>query len=55
MDVAELGAGESIHLSNLQLPAGVVLVALKHGDDKEVVSIHAPHGPAADEEESAAE
>ncbi|WP_248886311.1 50S ribosomal protein L25/general stress protein Ctc [Acidithiobacillus acidisediminis] len=55
VDVAELGAGESIHLSNLQLPAGVVLVALKHGDDKEVVSIHAPHGPAADEEESAAE
>ena len=55
VDVAELGAGESIHLSNLQLPAGVVLVALKHGDDKEVVSIHAPHGPAGDEEESAAE
>ncbi|MEY2343129.1 50S ribosomal protein L25/general stress protein Ctc [Acidithiobacillus sp. IBUN Pt1247-S3] len=49
VDVAELQAGASIHLSSLKVPAGVVLVALKHGDDKEVVSIHAPHGPAAEE------
>jgi hypothetical protein len=32
----------------------VVLTALKHGDDKEVVSIHAPHGPAVDEAEGGA-
>ena len=54
VDVRELQVGESIHLSNLKVPANVVLVALKHGDDKEVVSIHAPHGPAASEEEGAA-
>ncbi|MCE5360357.1 50S ribosomal protein L25/general stress protein Ctc [Candidatus Igneacidithiobacillus taiwanensis] len=54
VDVAALQVGESIHLSDLQVPAGVVLTALKHGDDKEVVSIHAPHGPAADEAEGGA-
>jgi large subunit ribosomal protein L25 len=54
VDVAALQVGESIHLSDLQVPAGVVLTALKHGDDKEVVSIHAPHGPAVDEAEGGA-
>ncbi|MEL5848430.1 MAG: 50S ribosomal protein L25/general stress protein Ctc [Candidatus Igneacidithiobacillus chanchocoensis] len=54
VDVAALQVGESVHLSDLQMPAGVVLTALKHGDDKEVVSIHAPHGPAGDEAEGGA-
>ncbi len=53
VDIATLEVGQSIHLSNLQLPKGVVLVALRHGDDKEVVSIHAPHVSAPEEGEEA--
>jgi large subunit ribosomal protein L25 len=44
---------DSIHLSELTLPAGVVLVELKHDNDQSVVSIHLPR--AAVEETPAAE
>jgi large subunit ribosomal protein L25 len=52
VDVAELKVGETIHLSNLQLPAGVELVELAHGADHDhpVVSIHKGRGSAAGEE-----
>jgi large subunit ribosomal protein L25 len=66
VDVAELGLDASVHLSELNLPEGVSLVALSHSQeehleegerssyDQAVVSIHAPRG-AADAEETADE
>tara|TARA_R110001606_G_scaffold346892_4_gene496021 strand:- start:48807 stop:49502 length:696 start_codon:yes stop_codon:yes gene_type:complete len=63
IDVSGLDMDESIHLSELVLPAGVTLTALAHNQDEEleegersaydqaVVSIHAPRGPAADADE----
>ena len=63
VDVAGLDMDETIHLSELVLPAGVTLTALSHSQDEEleegerssydqaVVSIHAPRGPAADVED----
>lgn len=54
VDLASLGMGESIHLSEMALPEGVELMALKHGEDHDtaVVAIHAPKGggAAADDE-----
>ena len=59
VDLSNMELGQSIHLTELKLPAGVKLSALSHGDDKEhdqaVVSINAPRGGAQDEEEAAAE
>lgn len=54
VDVSTLGLNETLHLSNLKLPAGVELVALTHGSDHDlpVVSIHLPRG--ASEQEGAA-
>ncbi len=40
VDIGNLQIGESRHLSQVSIPSGTVLVALQHGDDKEVVSIH---------------
>jgi len=56
VDLAELQAGHSIHLSQLNLPKGVEFVDLAHGNDKAVVSIPVPRGGmAAAEGEAAAE
>ena len=43
VDVSELNKGESIHLSELKVPEGVVLTALTHGEgyDAQVVDVHA--------------
>jgi large subunit ribosomal protein L25 len=56
VDVAELKAGESIHMSELKLPSGVELVELSYGPehDQPVVNIHMPRG-AAEEAEGAEE
>jgi len=66
VDVAKLELDHSIHLSELVLPEGVALTALSHAQDEEledgerssydqaVVSIHAPRGAAADEDEAEA-
>lgn len=42
VDVADLGVGETIHLSGLKLPAGVTAVELSHGEDHDqpLVSVH---------------
>lgn len=48
VDVAALEIGDSIHLSELKLPAGVKIVALAHGSDQQVVSVH--HARVAEEE-----
>lgn len=42
VDVSLLNLDESIHLSQLKLPEGVQSVALNHGNDNAVVSIHLP-------------
>ncbi|MDV6319876.1 50S ribosomal protein L25/general stress protein Ctc [Chromohalobacter sp. HP20-39] len=54
VDVASLGLGETLHLSDLPLPEGVTLVALSHGEEHDfgVVSVtHADTGTADDEED----
>ncbi|WP_028303212.1 50S ribosomal protein L25/general stress protein Ctc [Oceanospirillum maris] len=52
VDVTDLGKGQTIHLSDLTLPAGVEIVALSKGADHNdgVVSVVAPKGAAAEEE-----
>ncbi len=44
IDLSNMQVNDSIHLSQLTLPAGVTLVELKHGNDAPVVSIHKPRG-----------
>lgn len=44
VDLANLVAGHSIHISELKLPAGVESVALAHGHDDAVASISAGSG-----------
>ena len=57
VDVVDLEVGLSLHLSDLVLPKGVVLVALTHGEDRDipVVSVQPPRGgQTTDDEEDAA-
>ncbi|SEM97772.1 LSU ribosomal protein L25P [Nitrosospira multiformis] len=49
VDVGELAAGNTIHLSNLQLPEGVEIPALMKGEDLPVATIAIPRGVAAEE------
>jgi len=64
LDLTELHIGDSIHLAEIKLPAGVVLTALTHGEghDQQVVNVHAtkvvaeestdaPVAPSNDDEE----
>lgn len=51
VDLSELEAGHSIHLSQIKLPKGVEFVQLAHGDDAAVASIPVPRGGVAAEEE----
>ncbi|UTA47469.1 50S ribosomal protein L25/general stress protein Ctc [Simiduia sp. 21SJ11W-1] len=59
VDVADLGVGESLHISDIKLPKGVESLALAQGGDHDlpVVSIIKPRGmaseDAADEGEAA--
>ena len=57
VDVAELDLGDSIHLSGLKLPDGVVIPELQHGPDHDlqVVNVQAPRGGDADEDEAVAD
>ncbi len=52
VDIAELEEGASLHLSDLDMPKGVTVAALTHGEghDLPVVSIHTPRGGAEDED-----
>jgi len=56
VDLANLGLGESIHISALKLPEGVTSIALTHGEESDhaVVAITAPKGSASDNAEDAA-
>lgn len=57
VDLINLQLGQMIHLSELQLPAGVEIPALAHGaeHDLPVVTIHKGHGGATVEDETPAE
>ncbi len=55
VDLANLQAGHSIHLSELKLPKGVEFVKLTHGDDAAVATIPVPRGGVVVDEEAAAE
>ena len=57
VDVVALELGQSLHLSDLEIPEGVALVALGYGEDHDisVVSVQQPRGGSAlaeDEEEA---
>jgi large subunit ribosomal protein L25 len=52
LDLSAMSLNESKYLSDIPLPAGVVLTALQQGKDAVVVSIHSPR---AEEPEAAAE
>ncbi|WP_251978330.1 50S ribosomal protein L25/general stress protein Ctc [Salinicola avicenniae] len=51
VDVANLGLGETIHLSDIKLPEGVTLVELSHGEEHDygVVSVTQPTVSREDE------
>ena len=53
VDLTNLNAGHSVHLSEIKLPKGVEFVQLAHGDDAAVASIPTPRGGAAAEEAAA--
>ena len=57
VDVSNLGLNEAVHLSDIQLPEGVEIVALQHGPehDQPVISIHSPRGGVESEEAAAGE
>jgi large subunit ribosomal protein L25 len=57
VDVADLHVGDMIHISQLNLPAGVESVELSHGEghDHAVVSVHLPRGATTDAAEEGGE
>jgi len=42
VDLSHMKLNEVVHLSQLKLPAGVVLIELRHGNDQTVASVHIP-------------
>lgn len=57
IDISEMQLNQILHLSDIKLPPEVELVALAHGDDKAIVSVHIPRveeEPAIPEEAPAA-
>lgn len=42
VDVSTMQLNDTWHLSDLKLPEGVEIVALLHGNDKSIISIHIP-------------
>jgi large subunit ribosomal protein L25 len=49
VDLVDLAAGNTVHLSDLQLPAGVEIPSLAKGDDLPVATIIIPRAVAAEE------
>jgi len=54
VDLSQLQAGHSLHISGLKMPAGVESVALSKGDDLTVATIIIPRAVAAEEEAAVA-
>jgi large subunit ribosomal protein L25 len=42
VDLSNMKLNETVHLSQLKLPAGVTLIELRHGNDQTVASVHIP-------------
>ncbi len=57
VDLAEVDAGQTLHISDLNLPEGVTSVALSHGSDHDlsVVAINKPKSSSEDEDEASSE
>ncbi len=55
VDLGKLEAGQSLHLSDLKLPAGVELTALARGDDHGVVNLLSRGGGGAEAEDEGGE
>ena len=57
VDISGMDVGDSLHLSDLMMPEGAVLLELARGEghDLGVVSIHAKRGTEEVEEEAAPE
>jgi len=55
VDVEPLNVGDTIHLGELKMPAGVEIAALLHGGDAEqaVLQVNAPRVASAEDEEGA--
>jgi large subunit ribosomal protein L25 len=54
VDLSQLQAGHSLHISGMKLPSGVESVALAKGDDQTVATIVIPRVATVEEEEAAA-
>jgi large subunit ribosomal protein L25 len=54
VDLAQLGAGDAIHVSELKLPAGVTAVAVQGGEDPVVASCVLPRAAVEEGAEEAA-
>lgn len=52
--MADVGLGDSVHLSDVALPEGVESVALSYGEDHDeaIATVIAPRGLKSDEEEA---
>lgn len=52
VDMANVRIGETVHLSSIELPKGVEILALIHGTehDQPVASVHKPKGQVSEEE-----
>ena len=59
VDMEEIEVGSSVHLSDLVLPEGVVIVALTYGEDRDIpvasVAVRRGGGAAAEEDEASAD
>jgi large subunit ribosomal protein L25 len=55
VDISNLKLDETIHLSQLKIPAGVQLAELIHGNDAGVANVHIPRASKEDEAADAAE
>ncbi len=57
VDMAEVGLGDSLHLSDVPLPEGVESVALSYGEDHDeaIATVIAPRGLKSDEEDAEAD
>lgn len=53
VDISGLQMDETLHLSNIKLPGSLTLVALAHGNDMSIVSLHVPRAVKEDETQAA--
>jgi len=49
VDLSSLSGGQSVHIADLQMPAGVESTALRHGDNAVIAVCMTPRGGATDE------